>query len=111
MGLSWVSHSTLIYSSELILCSTINVSTCCVGMLRSFGRGLMILLRIAFRFPVARMNQRKGLLERWKKEQLSNEYDVVFFAKTKQVFFFSFSVKSNYTSNKAVCFISSLCKQ
>ena len=25
MGLSWVSHSTLIYTSELILCSTISI--------------------------------------------------------------------------------------
>ena len=37
MGLS----STIIYTSELILCSTIYVAICCVQMLRSFGRGFM----------------------------------------------------------------------
>ena len=39
MGLS----STIIYTSELILCSTINVAICCVQMLRSFYRSLQML--------------------------------------------------------------------
>ena len=64
MGLSWVSHSTLIYTSELILCSTICVHSATRHNIRFKTRLLVVLFRLVCRARNERNPREKKMAAR-----------------------------------------------